>query len=205
MKNHNASRAAFIARAASLVVLFSVLSVFTNSAPALLAQESSSPQPSAAPARNYETMAKNTFFAELGGAGLIYSLNYDRLLSPSWSVRGGLSFLGASVGTGSSSAGFGLVTIPLTTSYLFNLGGSSSHIELGGGVTGLIGSVSGTVFGGTNSASGFLPMITGIVGYRLQPAEGGFNFRAGVTPLLFLPAGGSLFFTSFAVSAGYTF
>jgi hypothetical protein len=154
--------------------------------------------------RDFNDMAKNTFFAELGGSGLIYSFNYDRLLAPSWSVRGGLSFIGFAAGNSSGSAGVGLVTIPLTTSYLFNLGGSASNIELGGGITPLIGSVSGTALGSTGAASGVATMLTGIVGYRLQPFDGGFNFRANVTPLFFLGST-TLFITSFGISAGYTF
>lgn len=149
--------------------------------------------------------AKNTFYAELGGSGLIYSLNYDRLIAPNVSVRGGLSYIGFAASSGGSSAGVGLLTIPLTASYLFNLGGSPSHIEVGAGVTPLIGSVSGTALGSTAANTGVSSMLTGIVGYRLQPFDGGFNFRANVTPLFFIGSSSTLFITSFGISAGYTF
>jgi hypothetical protein len=157
----------------------------------------------AAQERNYETMKKNTVFAEALGNGGLYSLNYERLLDDDWSLRVGLSYLGFSGSDGlGTSVSVGVITVPITSSYLINLGGSSSYIELGGGVVPFIATATATGVSGFGGATGTTVAGTLIAGYRLQPAAGGFNFRAGFTPLYVI---GGNFVVWGGLGLGFTF
>ena len=122
------------------------------------------------------------------GSGGIYSLNYDRLLSPTWSVRIGFSALSPTISNLDAGVAtltkLSLTTIPITSAYLVNFPDSPHHIELGGGITILFGSLSvdvsnaGYTFTALNGAAGQL-----LAAYRFQPKDGGFSLRAAFTPL----------------------
>ena len=108
-------------------------------------------------------------FVELGGPGLA-SINYDMRFSPK---EDGLGFR---VGLG----GFNIedesvLFIPLGLNYLLGKD-QRNYFELGGGAT----LVSGSGFGGEtfNTTFGHLNF-----GYRLQPKNGGFLFRAAIVPI----------------------
>ena len=137
--------------------------------------------------------APNAVYFELFGNGLLYSLNYDRLLTPKIAARVG--FMGLAAADDSSSAG--VIATPLMVSYLFGEG--NSHFETGIGVM--------LAAGGVESVEGFEDesfcgaVGTATLGYRYQRPGGGFVFRAGVTPM---------FNTSnvapwFGISLGYGF
>jgi hypothetical protein len=176
------------------------LSLFLLAFMLVLRMESSFAQeqmPAALPApdfiANFSGVAKNSVYVEAGGNALLYSLNYDRLLAPNWSVRIGFSYLRFGlntledgIATTISATG---VLIPITSSYIINFPSSPHHIELGGGATVVFGSGFQDVSNkGYNSIDGAFPAATLIAAYRLQPAEGGFNLRVGITPLvLFTP------------------
>jgi hypothetical protein len=129
-----------------------------------------------------QVRARNSIYAELLGNGGLYSINYDRRLG------GG----GASVRVGAASfeaeGGF-LVSVPderhrfLLAPVLLNLltGAGTHHLELGGGV--LVGSETVTRARSGQSERSTLLSATGTLGYRRQPADGGFVFRIGLTPI----------------------
>jgi hypothetical protein len=102
---------------------------------------------------------QQALYAELGGRGMIYSVNYDRRFFAGNGGFGGsagvsyFNFFGASA-----------LMIPLGVYYL--AGSGSSYLEVGAGITGAP-----------------LPLFgTAIIGYRYQPAKG-MLFRIGLTPV----------------------
>lgn len=119
-------------------------------------------------------MARNGMYLEVLGSGLLYSLNYDRRFSDSFTARIGYG------GIGRAGA------VPLTANYLAGRG--NHRLELGIGPVFVFApddledefsDVSGSLSG------------TAILGYRYQPIAGGWLFRAALTPLFseggFLP------------------
>lgn len=132
--------------------------------------------------------ARNSIFIELGGNGILYSLNYDRKFTDH--VSGRIGGMGFAVRDDDTDKRVGVLLFPTMVNYL--LGNGSSRLELGAGL--LWGFAAGEVESyGSFSGLG-LAGVTTTVGYRLQPAKGGFNFRIGITPLItnegFQPWGG---------------
>ncbi len=141
-----------------------------------------------------QTAAKCAY-VELGGPGLA-SINYDTRFSK---TEGGL---GGRIGIGGFSirdAGT-VVTVPVGLNYLLGKDGKN-YFEIGAGYSYVHASTSGdVVFGdGGNSSASFGHLS---FGYRLQPANGGFTFRAAVVPIF-----GSGFFIPYyaGLSFGYKF
>ncbi|CCH51730.1 hypothetical protein BN8_00673 [Fibrisoma limi BUZ 3] len=120
---------------------------------------------------------RQTIFAEAGGNGLGYSLNYERNLNRSVAVRLGVSWLQV-VEKGSRKKQT-IITVPLTVSYLINFGSSPHHAEIGGGINLVYGSGNLTEF---NRKTDVFPNLTGIAGYRYQRSDGGLMLKAGFTP-----------------------
>jgi hypothetical protein len=151
-----------------------------------------------------QDFAPNAIYVELLGNGLIYSVNYDRLISPSTGFRVGFGYIGISGGTDAdgNSISASLLTIPATFNYFIGSIDSrgmmsSSKLELGLGIVFVhAGASYGGLSGGGSGIGG-----TATIGYRLQPWDGGFVFRIGFTPVFvlsdFLPYGG--------LSLGYSF
>lgn len=120
--------------------------------------------------------ARNSIFVELGGNGILYSLNYDRKFANHVSGRIGGMF--ATLKDENTDERIGLLLLPTMVNYL--IGSGSSRIELGLGP--LWGYANGEL-DDVGSFSGFgLAGVTSTVGYRLQPVDGGFNFRIALTP-----------------------
>lgn len=83
---------------------------------------------------------------------------------------------------GSDSAKATLLMVPLTVSYL-GIGSPNHMLELGAGGV-LFHATAGVSVGGADSdASATAAWGTGIVGYRYHPADGGFMFRVGASPV----------------------
>jgi hypothetical protein len=149
---------------------------------------------SAAPSAKHEGReAKNALYVDLLGPGLLYSLNYDREIIPDLSARIGISYmsLGASSGDGSASVSFSYLAVPITASYL-GIGSQNNCLELGGGPVIMNFKGSGLVKSNDESVSAGASVttlaLTGMAGYRHQPADGGFVFRIGVSPMMVLGA-----------------
>jgi hypothetical protein len=131
--------------------------------------------------------AKSVFF-ELGGPGLA-SFNFDTRFSNREDGLGGRIGVG-----GFSIDGSGAVFVPVGLNYLLGKDGKN-YFELGAGVT--------PVFISEDSEDNFTSTFGYLnFGYRLQPAKGGFTFRAFITPVFgswgFFPYWGG-------VSFGYKF
>jgi len=144
---------------------------------------------SSAPTKGRE--AKNAIYADLLGPGLFYSLNYDRVITDDLSARIGFSYLSfgvsASDGAGTTaSAGFSYWAVPLTVSYL-GIGSENNMFEVGGG--GAIMNITGSGLVESSAelnASVTMVAMTALAGYRHQPADGGFVFRIGLSPIMVL-------------------
>lgn len=126
--------------------------------------------------------AKSVYF-ELGGPGLA-SFNFDTRFNK------GEAGLGGRIGVGGFSIdGDGAVFVPLGLNYIIGKD-TKNYFELGAGVTPVI---------GTGSADEFSETFGHLLfGYRLQPATGGFTFRAFINPVFgkgfFIPYYGGLSF-----------
>ena len=117
---------------------------------------------------------QNQVYLELGGCGLTYSLNYERLLTESFALRGGIGVTPGWIffdGT--------IFTVPATGSYL--IGEGSSKLEFGLGVTYLT-STDIEIFG-LPAGSTSLIAFDGIIGYRGGNPNGGFIFRIAFSPM----------------------
>ena len=75
--------------------------------------------------------AQNSIYLELGGSGVIYSMNYERMVSKI-GVRAGFSYLSVTGAGSGGSAKVSATGIPLTMSYLGI--GHNNKLELGGGL-----------------------------------------------------------------------
>lgn len=127
-----------------------------------------------------------TFFVELGGPGFI-SANYDFRFKDTrnaWGVRAGLGYF--SIDDESQ------FTVPVQINYLLGKGGN--YFEIGGGATYVRHKTPMYFY---DFVDGYYEnerwetrhrnevMGTLAFGYRRQPVDGGFNFRAGISPILY--------------------
>jgi len=71
--------------------------------------------------------AYNSIFVEGGGPGLLYSLNYERVVENDFGLRVGMSYVSFSASAGSSSASATILAVPVIFSYLGLRGGN--HIS----------------------------------------------------------------------------
>jgi hypothetical protein len=161
-------------------------------------EEADEPEASAREQSESPRSAENAIYLDLLGPGLFYSINYDRMLTDDLSARIGFSYLsfGASAsssdGSASAEASFAYWAVPLTVSYL-GIGSYSNMLELGGGPVIMHVRGSGVIEAedesGEAEASATLLAATALVGYRHQPADGGFVFRVGASPVMAFGAG----------------
>ena len=127
--------------------------------------------------------ADNAVFLELGGNGLVYSINYERLFGDTdFSLRVGLSYISLAASNSRTNAKLGIVTVPVLANYY--VGGRDHKLQLGGGLTFLSVSGQNGDTGNIVTVSGLVPAPTLAVGYRYLPARGGFTFFIGFTPFI---------------------
>jgi len=145
----------------------------------------------------------NTVYFELFGNGLVYSVNYDRMVTDNISVRAGYGGLTISNLSYDETLGFinediKITMIPLLGNYL--MGESNHKLEIGGGVVMVMVDYSGNVadIDFSIGADGAVP--TGNIGYRYQKPEGGLFFKASLCPFF-----GEEVVTSFGLGIGYSF
>ena len=138
--------------------------------------------------------AQNAAYGEIGGSGIIPTVNYERRFNERWYGRVGLG-VAFTYTEDDSDAAF---AIPLTTSWV-NRPESKHHLELGGGLTLVAGDRQELFDYGDDDEEFSTLSITGIVGYRYQKPDGGFLFRAAFTPV----AGGGYILPWAGVSFGY--
>ena len=141
--------------------------------------------------------AKAAFF-EIGGPGLA-SINYDMRFKGEDGMGARIGFGGFSLGTSGDRQT--AIFIPLGLNVIKSKDGKN-YLEFGGGVTPVIvksTSNNGSVTTSDNFSSTFGHLD---IGYRLQPKDGGFFFRAAINPVF-----GRGFFWPYygGVSFGYKF
>jgi len=108
---------------------------------------------------------KSSLFAEIGGPGIAFSINYDRMFPLI-----GKSKIALGIGVTSPGRLIDRSTVTGFPIQLNYMSGLRHHFELGGAINFLT----------RNSQA----LLFGRIGYRYQKPTGGFLFRAGVTPLI---------------------
>lgn len=131
-------------------------------------------------------------YLEVGGAGIIYSVNYDGRFSK---YENGL---GMRVGIGGASVdGDGYFAVPVQVNYL--AGAKGQYLEVGAGFTYV--SASFTDFFDNTTSSGSTVAGNLALGFRKTPfGKKGITWRVAFTPFIkngFIPSGGA--------SIGYRF
>ncbi|MFT7621757.1 MAG: hypothetical protein ACI9WU_000922 [Myxococcota bacterium] len=135
-----------------------------------------------ASAQEEDRTANSTIFLEGLGPGVLYSINYERLVLDPLAVRVGFSYFSFSATSGSETASAGFFMIPITASYV-GLYSGSHGLEVGGGATLFYATLASSGVGLSTTGSGVAAYGTAHVGYRVHPLDGGFNFRIGLMAL----------------------
>ena len=155
----------------SLAFLCCLLSTLT-----VLAQEST-------PAKS---SGKSSFYAELGGPGILFSANIDHRFGKSHLGFGGRAGLGFISGyfddydpNNYDESQKSIVTFPIQLNYIFGKESSVHSFEVGFGATILGKSVEILDFNEPSQVYGTASFM-----YRRQPKNGGFSWRGGITPLI---------------------
>jgi hypothetical protein len=137
----------------------------------------------ATPALAQRRDATSSLFVEGGGPGLLYSINYELLFDDDYGIRAGFGYQSLSAnGSSGGGAPVSLFTVPILANYLVSFG--SSALELGGGATIIKSNGAANGNGLAVSEAGTVVLGTAILGYRYQPADGGFQFRIGIEALV---------------------
>jgi hypothetical protein len=138
---------------------------------------------SQAPFDSIDGNAKNTLYLELFGPGLLYSLNYERRIQDV-NLRVGFG--------GAAWAGSGYFVVPFGATYT-GIGVRQHRLELG--ATGTF------IFADDSFSRASTFAFQPIIGYRRESREGGYSFRAGLSPWI----SGSGVLPWGYVSFGFTF
>jgi len=135
-------------------------------------------------------ISRNSFFAELGGAGIMFSANIDHRFTQSnlgFGGRIGLGFVTAyEYDTVSYSSYYysddpvSTITVPVQLNYIFGKTNSPHTFEVGAGVTYVGKELEIMNFYDERESKLF---GTFSFMYRRQPKDGGFTWRIGFTPL----------------------
>lgn len=121
---------------------------------------------------------RNTVFGELGGSSFLVSINYDKRLSKypeGFGVRVGAGYM--------AWQDTEIYNFPILVNYL--TGKNGKYLELGVGPTIGYAQERKEPMDPDLSFEPYLSVFGSInIGYRYQPLNGGFNFRAGISPIL---------------------
>ena len=128
--------------------------------------------------QSYPQQKPNSIYLELFGNGVVYSINYDRMLSENFGARIGLMYLPRLDMV--FYAFDDLLIIPVM--FNFFVGSGNSKLELGGGIS-FVSITGGSVFGFDAAESETGIAGTATFGYRYQSPRSGIIFRAGLTPV----------------------
>jgi hypothetical protein len=165
-------------------------------------------------AQNQEAVAGRLFYTELGGPGVLMSVNWDSRFQPDtrlgFGYRAGIGFsIGEFEGKRYEDPYGGYYyhetvtktyyTIPVGINYIFGKPNTASSFEVGAGTTFLTRKIS--LFTYDNEQQGhFIGHF--VFMYRIIPVNGGFSFRVGFTPMI--GTAGDIFPMG-ALSFGYVF
>jgi hypothetical protein len=137
---------------------------------------------------NSDNYSKKTVYAELGGAGITYSLNFDHRVIENISLRAGINYAPTLLAPGVGFIGQG--------SYL--IGKDDEFFELGIGITYVLSDNPNVIpFSDNKAIKGSL--LTSFLGFRSQSAKQPVFFRFGITPFY------SFFTDKLLWSAGLSF
>ncbi|HZH95187.1 MAG TPA: hypothetical protein VEY06_04845 [Flavisolibacter sp.] len=129
-----------------------------------------------------------SFYAELGGPGLVFSANLDKRFKNSHLGLGGRAGVGfassyeETIRNGNSDyRDVSVVTFPLQLNYIFGKNESPHTFEVGAGVT-----IAGRKLEIFNFYDETRSSVFGTASfmYRRQPVAGGFTWRVGFTPII---------------------
>jgi len=148
-----------------------------------------------------------SFFAELGGPGILFSANLDKRFNNTnlgLGARAGFGFVTVDDYQYSGGSYFygrqvSVATFPIQLNYIFGKGTSPHTFEVGAGLT-----ITGKkidIFNNYNDSQRNSVFGTAAFMYRRQPVNGGFSWRAGFTPII----GNGFIQPSGGVSVGYNF
>ncbi len=156
-----------------------------------------------------------SFIAELGGPGILFSVNYDTRFKKTSSFGfGGRIGIGFTTGYDDNSyydpitggyvyngngRSISSITIPLQLNYIFGKEGSKSALEVGGGAT-YVGRNANFLDFYEDNEKGKVYGTASFM-YRRMPTNGGFSWRLGFTPII----GKQLIQPSAAASVGFNF
>lgn len=149
---------------------------------------------------SYAQTAAKSVFVELLGPGLA-SINYDMRFNKKEDGLGfriGIGGYSVKEDYGYGTERSGLLTIPAALNYLLSKD-HRHYFEIGAGATYVSLTNKSSAFGDSQFSSSFGHLH---FGYRLQPQDGGFTFRAGITPI-FSSNGFIPYYAS--ISFGYKF
>lgn len=136
-----------------------------------------------------ERTAKNSLYFEALGNGLFYTLNYERFIGDIMSIRAGLGYFAVSAQGDGESGNVSTLSVPIMLNFF--LGGPDHKMELGAGILNLYASGSADTLAVESSGSGVAVVGTATIAYRYAPHDGGFSWKAGLTPMFgafgFLP------------------
>ena len=159
-----------------------------------------------------QSIGKSSFFAELGGPGILFSANYDTRFKQSrlgFGGRIGIGFVSAydeyyDPNTGMYYGGDEetAITFPVQLNYIFGKQNSPHAFEVGGGITYVSKKLNIMNFDAYDNEDNRTQLFgTFCFMYRRQPVNGGFSWRIGFTPLV---GGGNIQLFGGA-SVGYNF
>jgi hypothetical protein len=155
-----------------------------------------------------ERSANNSIYFELFGPAILYSINYDRVIGD-LALRVGFEYLSVSSGLTDNNGVVvnnkaSIIGVPITASYI-GIGSKKHMLELGGGVTVFSFGAGAGVLGADVNESALFVNPALIMGYRLQPPDGGFLLRAGLAPWYFHVQDATLILPMPYVALGGTF
>lgn len=150
---------------------------------------------------------RTAFYAELGGPGILFSANIDSRFKESslgLGGRAGIGFVTADDSDYDPQTGNynyrnrSVITVPVQLNYIFGKPTSVHTFEVGAGLT-YLGKRLDIFNGSDNERTNLYGTFSFM--YRRQPADGGFMWRIGFTPVVangyIQPSGG--------VGVGYSF
>ena len=145
-----------------------------------------------------------SFYAELGGPGILFSANFDSRFNKSslgFGGRAGIGFVTTYYYYNNGNGGYkthSVATFPIQLNYIFGKPSSVHSFEAGAGVTFTGKAIDLFSYDELNPSSVY---GTACFMYRRQPKDGGFSWRIGFTPII----GSGYIQPSGAVSVGYNF
>jgi hypothetical protein len=141
---------------------------------------------------NTKTEGQTSFYAEVGGPGILFSANIDKRFKRShlgWGGRIGVGFVTAyesKIDTSNPWTYYydeqvSVITVPAQINYIFGKGNSPHTFEVGAGIT-YVGKEVEIMNFYEEKASKWFGTFSFM--YRRQPVDGGFTWRIGFTPIV---------------------